>query len=47
MGMDDVTGGFGTYDLKEICQEYLEQAKDEEKDLTIRLQRYRDLILWQ
>jgi len=35
VGMDDVTGGFGTYDLKEICQEYLEQAKDEEKDLTL------------
>ena len=35
VGMDDVTGGFGTYDLKEICQEYLDQAKDEEKDLAL------------
>ena len=31
VGMDDVTGGFGTYDLTEICQEYLDQAEDEEK----------------
>ncbi len=35
VGMDDVTGGFGTYDLTEVCQEYLDQAKDEEKDLAL------------
>ena len=35
VGMDDVTGGFGTYDLMEVCQEYLDQAKDEEKDLAL------------
>ena len=35
VGMDDVTGGFGTYDLKEICQEYLDQAEDEEKVLAL------------
>ena len=29
--MDDVTGGFGTYDQTEICQEYLDQAEDKEK----------------
>ncbi len=33
--MDDVTGGFGTYELTEICQEYLDQAKDEEKDMVL------------
>ena len=32
VGMDDVTGGFGTYNLTEICQEYLDQADDDEKD---------------
>ena len=31
VGMDDVTGGFGTYDLTEICQEYLDQAEDKGK----------------
>ncbi len=35
VGMDDVTGGFGTYELTEICQEYLDQAKDEEKDMVL------------
>ena len=30
--MDDVTGGFGSYDLSEICQEYRDQAEDEDKD---------------
>ena len=30
--MDDVTGGFGSYDLSEICQEYKYQAEDEDKD---------------
>ena len=35
VGMDDVTGGFGTYDLKEICQEYMDQAEDEEKVLAL------------
>ena len=31
VGMDDVTGSFGTYDLDEIRQEYLDQAEDEER----------------
>jgi hypothetical protein len=31
VGMDNVSGGFGTYDLTEVCQEYLDQAGDKEK----------------
>ena len=30
--MDNVTEGFGSYDLSEICQEYREQAEENEKN---------------
>ena len=33
--MDDVTAGFGSYDLSNICEEYRSQAKDEEKKLIL------------
>ena len=32
VGMDNVTEGFGDYDLSEICQEFKEQATGEEED---------------
>ena len=32
IGMDNVTEGFGSYDLSEICQEYREQAEENEKN---------------
>ena len=32
IGMDNVTEGFGTYDLSEICQEFKDQATEEEED---------------
>ncbi len=35
VGMDDVTAGFGTYDLSDICQEYRDQAGDKEKDILL------------
>lgn len=30
--MDDVTSGFGSYDLTEICEEYIKNADDDEKN---------------
>ena len=35
IGMDDVTAGFGSYDLSEICQEYRDQAETGEKDVPL------------
>lgn len=32
MGMYNVTEGFGSYDLSDICQEYREQPSEDEKD---------------
>jgi len=32
VGMDNVTEGFGDYDLSEICQEFKDQATEEEED---------------
>ena len=34
-GMDSVTAGFGKYDLSEICQEYRDNAKPEEKNVIL------------
>ena len=34
-GMDDVTGGFGMYDLSELCKEYREQVRAEGKDFML------------
>ena len=33
--MDDVTNGFGTYGLSQICEEYRMQADDHEKELLL------------
>ena len=35
VGMDDVTTGFGSYDLSEINEEYRDQAEGEEKDVVL------------
>ena len=35
VGMDDVTGGFGVYDLSEICKEYKEQMGSEADDVIL------------
>ena len=35
IGMDDVTAGFGSYDLSEITDEYRHQAGEEEKDVAL------------
>ena len=35
VGMDDVTEGFGVYDLSEICKEYREQLGSEAKDVVL------------
>jgi len=35
VGMDDVTAGFGSYDLSDICQEYRDQAIDAGKDVIL------------
>jgi len=35
VGMDDVTAGFGSYDLSDICSEFREQAEDYEKDILL------------
>ena len=35
VGMDDVTAGFGTYDLTEIAEEYRDQAVEAEKDVVL------------
>ena len=32
IGMDNVTAGFGTFDLSEICQGYKDQAEEDERD---------------
>ena len=31
VGMDDVTSGFGSHDLTEICEEYVKNADGDEK----------------
>lgn len=33
--MDDVTTGFGNYDLSEICDEFKDQAEDHERDIIL------------
>ena len=35
VGMEDVTGGFGVYDLSEICKEYKEQMGSEADDVVL------------
>ena len=35
VGMDDVTAGFGSYDLSDICQEYRDQAIDAGRDVIL------------
>lgn len=33
--MDDVTSGFGSYDLSKICDEYKDQVEDHERDILL------------
>ena len=35
VGMDDVTAGFGSYDLSQIAEEYRSQAEGSEKDVVL------------
>ena len=35
IGMSDVTAGFGSYDLSEICEEFKDQAEPAEKDVLL------------